>query len=146
MQKYTTNVAMTFCSLMPSRIRPQTVTAAGSAPLSAPRPLPCCCCRSFTVMKRPFWVWMVAPVVIPMSWSGTILKSKRLSSTASAMTASMRANWSPTHFRGPPLKGIYLHMARRLVKVTPCWTHQSMQASMPRHEYSYTVNPEVQPI
>lgn len=56
---------------------------------------------------RPTCVWMVAPVVIFIFSSGLVsVKSNCLSSTAIAVTASMSANWSPTHFRGPPLNGM----------------------------------------
>jgi len=40
--------------------------------------------------------------------------SKFLISTASETTASIMANWSPTHLRGPPLKGMYLQVHRKL--------------------------------
>ncbi len=39
-----------------------------------------------------------APVVMPGSEPGTARKVNRFSTTASATTPSMSANWSPTHF------------------------------------------------
>jgi hypothetical protein len=53
-------------------------------------------------------VWMVAPVVMLMVWFGTSVNSKRCNSNANATVADSIANWSPTHFRGPPLNGMYL--------------------------------------
>ncbi len=86
-----------------------------AAPRGAPPAAPPCAVRGATVMNRPFCVWMVAPVVMPTSWSGTSAKSKRRSTTASATTASISANWSPTHLRGPPLKGINLRGGHGIV-------------------------------
>jgi hypothetical protein len=59
-------------------------------------------------MKSPVVVWMVAPVVMLMVWFGTSVNSKRCNSNANATVADSIANWSPTHFRGPPLNGMYL--------------------------------------
>ena len=74
-------------------------TAAGALAAAAPL-LP----RFLTYMYSPFLVWMVAPVVMPGSNPGLGARSYSLSSTASATTASIKANWSPTHLRGPPLQ------------------------------------------
>jgi len=59
-------------------------------------------------------VWIVAPVVIPIIWSGTNSKLNFWRSTAKATVASSIANWSPTHLRGPPLNGIYLQPPCRI--------------------------------
>ena len=59
-------------------------------------------------MYSPFCVWIVAPVVIPMSCPGTSAKSKRRNRLPMTAIASSSANWSPTHLRGPPLNGMYL--------------------------------------
>lgn len=56
-----------------------------------------------------FVVCMVAPVVMLIFWSGTSSKFIFCKSIARATIASSRANWSPTHFRGPPLKGMNLY-------------------------------------
>lgn len=74
--------------------------------------LPVLLLRSCMFMYKPSVVWMVAPVVMLICCPGTKLKLNRFSVTARATTASMRANWSPTHLRGPPLKGMYLQTAR----------------------------------
>mmetsp|Transcript_17868 Transcript_17868/g.36712 ORF Transcript_17868/g.36712 Transcript_17868/m.36712 type:complete len:245 (+) Transcript_17868:126-860(+) len=58
-------------------------------------------------MSRPLAVWIVAPVAMPGSWPSFCLKVNRRSIIDSAITASIRANWSPRHLRGPPPKGMY---------------------------------------
>ena len=51
-------------------------------------------------------------MVMPGSDPGTARKVNRFSTTASAMTPSIRANWSPTHFLRP--KGTTAHCDRGL--------------------------------
>lgn len=54
----------------------------------------------------PLLVWMVAPVTSSTdSGDPRRFTSNFLSNAASATVDSMRANWSPTHFLGPPPKG-----------------------------------------
>ena len=65
---------------------------------------------SYQLSRIPltFLVWMVAPVVMLMSCPGTSWNSNSFTKAARAQMASSIANWSPTHLRGPPLKGMYL--------------------------------------
>lgn len=79
-------------------------------------------CLAETFMYRPFVVWMVAPVVMPISCPGVSSASNWWRITATAMTASMRANWSPTHFLGPPLNGMYLQHQNVSYIFNDAWT------------------------
>lgn len=84
-------------------------------------------------------MWMVAPVVIPMSWSGTSENSNRFRRMARATMASSIANWSPTHFLGPPLNGMYLKSVFTSVGMGPSRSKRSgMKASASSHTWYTT--------
>lgn len=63
-------------------------------------------CLFFTWHHIPFLVWMVAPVTSSTD-SGPPFNftSNFCSNITKAIVDSMSANWSPTHFLGPPPKG-----------------------------------------
>lgn len=68
-----------------------------------------CHCKSDLLLNLhhiPFFVWIVAPVTSPTD-SGDPLSSTLnfCNSIANDTVDSNRANWSPTHFLGPPPKG-----------------------------------------
>lgn len=65
---------------------------------------------------------MVAPVVMPIFWSGTSSKFKFCRKIERAITASNKANWSPTHLRGPPLNGMNLLKWLSTIRMCLCTT------------------------
>lgn len=78
--------------------------------------------KDLTINAHRWWiftfvVWIVAPVVMLIFWSGTSSKFMCCRTIASATIASSSANWSPTHLRGPPLNGMNLqHMQNPKLK------------------------------
>lgn len=68
-----------------------------------------------------FVVCIVAPVVMLIFWSGTSSKFIFCRKIARATIASSKANWSPTHLRGPPLKGMNLWVIIATSEYSWCW-------------------------
>lgn len=94
-----------------------------------------------TLMNKPSCVWMVAPVVILISF-GSSARSKlnRLTSIANATAASSTANWSPTHLREPPPNGKYaksvdvcMHEQRFRTLHLPCTLLVSTPTQQQKH-------------
>jgi len=84
------------------------------------------------IIFNPFFVWIVAPVLMPTGWfkvcggsvmstlvdlDGSNSKSKRLNTIDNVTTASITANSSPTHFLAPAPKGKKSKIRGDLVRV-----------------------------